>query len=323
MRVLVLGGTRFIGRAAVEMLVARGHHVMVVHRGELEPSDFVTVNHLHVDRAALGSVRAELAAFAPDAVLDSVALTKTDAETAVAALPDSPRVVVLSSIDVYQAYAALLAGADTEPVPLTEASPVRTQRYLNRGKGGRAPEDYEKLDVEEVYLARGGTILRLPMVHGAFDRQRREEFILRRVRAGRRRIPIGAGTWLTCRSSVGDVALGICLALESSSVAGEIFNLAEAPTASMRLWAAQILSVAGRDVELVRVPDELVPEDMALTRSRSQHILADASKARSALGWSHAAPLEGLRKSVAWHLANPPEVWDDNFEDDDKALSSE
>ena len=34
MRIIVLGGTRFIGRASVEELVRAGHSVMVVHRGE-------------------------------------------------------------------------------------------------------------------------------------------------------------------------------------------------------------------------------------------------------------------------------------------------
>ena len=75
---------------------------------------------------------------------------------------------------------------------------LAAQRYPYRGQG-RDLDDYEKLDVEETYLQRGATILRLPMVHGEHDRQRREEFVLRRVRAGRRRIPFGAGTWLTCR----------------------------------------------------------------------------------------------------------------------------
>ncbi len=42
------------------------------------------------------------------------------------------------------------------------------------------------------------TALRLSMIYGEHDGQRREEFILRRVRACRRRIPIGAGTSLDC-----------------------------------------------------------------------------------------------------------------------------
>lgn len=320
MRVLVIGGTRFIGRASVELLVARGHSVMVVHRGETEPADLVQAEHLHTDRANLAGVQEELASFRPDAVLDCTALTRTDAQTAVEALPRAAHVVVLSSIDVYQAYAALLNGTDQQPVPLTEQSPVRAERYFNRGKGGRTPDDYEKLDVEDVYLERGATVLRLPMVHGAHDRQRREEFILRRVRGKRERIPIGAGTWLTCRGYVGDIANGICLALESQTVAGEVFNLAQAPTPSMRLWAEQILQVAGSSAELVRVPDDAVPDDMRLTASQSQHLLADAAKARRVLGWSHGDPLEGLRQSVAWHLQNPPPEWDADFHRDDEAL---
>ncbi len=37
MRVLVLGGTRFIGRRIVELLLARGDEVLVVHRGSRSP----------------------------------------------------------------------------------------------------------------------------------------------------------------------------------------------------------------------------------------------------------------------------------------------
>jgi UDP-glucose 4-epimerase len=243
MRVIVIGGTRFIGRAAVEELVGHGNEVLVVHRGLLEPADLVAVRHVHVERAEMGSVREELAAFKPDAVLDSIALTRADAEGALAALPTGCRLVVLSSVDVYRAYTALMAETVSDPVPLTEDSPVRTERYPYRGTRPDM-DDYEKLDVEEAYIARGGTVLRLPMVHGAYDRQRREEFILRRVRAERSRIPIGSGAWLTCRGYVGDIASGVRLALENEHVAGEIFNLAEQPTPTMRLWAEQILQAA-------------------------------------------------------------------------------
>src|SRR5262245_64075132 len=124
MRFIVLGGTRFIGRATVEELVAHGHAVMVVHRGELEPPDLVAVEHVHTPRARLADMRDQLAAFAPDAVLDAIALTRSDAETAVAALPSTARLVVLSSVDVYRAYTGFLADQDVERVPLDEDSPV-------------------------------------------------------------------------------------------------------------------------------------------------------------------------------------------------------
>ncbi len=321
MRVVVLGGTRFIGRAAVEQLARSGHQVLVVHRGQTEPADLPQVEHVHAERAEWPSVAPRLADFQPDAVLDSIALTGRDAETSLAALPHGVRIVVLSSMDVYRAYGSLMAGTESDPVPLTEDSPVREQRYPYRGQR-EGMDDYDKLDVEETYLARGATILRLPMVHGAHDRQRREEFILRRVRGKRQRIPFGAGSWLTCRSYVGDVATAIELALSNRNVAGQIFNIAETHTATMRLWAQQILQAANWEAELVRVPDDALPADLSSTGTVSQHLQADASKARAVLGWQPGDAMAGLRKSVAWHLANPPTDADPGFEEDDRALEA-
>ena len=317
MRIAVLGGTRFIGRAIVEDLVSAGHSVVVVHRGETEPDDLVDVEHVHVDRRALASVRERLDG---DAVVDCLAMSRADADTAVAAAPAGARLVVLSSADVYAAYGAVLQGVAAEPVPCDETSPVRSERYPFRG---RIPgmDDYEKLDVEEVYLAAGGTVLRLPMVYGPHDQQRREWFVLRRVAAGRTRIPIGAGTWLSSRGFVADIASAVRLAVESDNVAGEVFNVAERQTASMRLWAQQILSAARSDAELVTVPDDVLPEDLKITGTIPQHLLKDSSKARSVLGWTETDSREALRRSVDWHLAHPPVEVDTDFSADDKALA--
>jgi 2'-hydroxyisoflavone reductase len=50
MRLLVLGGTKFVGRALVEEAVGRGHEVTIFHRGEAEPEGFPDVEHIHGDR---------------------------------------------------------------------------------------------------------------------------------------------------------------------------------------------------------------------------------------------------------------------------------
>jgi 2'-hydroxyisoflavone reductase len=47
---LVIGGTRFVGRAFVEQAVGQGHDVAVFHRSVSEPEDFPSVEHLHGDR---------------------------------------------------------------------------------------------------------------------------------------------------------------------------------------------------------------------------------------------------------------------------------
>lgn len=322
MRVVVIGGTRFVGRAIVEDLAAAGHELLVVHRGMLEPEGMPEAQHLHTERAELLSHRSELAEFRPDAAIDCRALTRADAETAIAALPAEIRLVVISSVDVYRAFGALNDDLETDPVPLDEGSPVRPNRYPYRGKM-EGMDDYDKLDVEDSYLARGGTSLRLPMVYGERDYQRREEFILRRVRAGRTRIPVGAGMWLACRGYVRDLARGARLALESSTAAGEVLNLCEDRTFSMAMWSRMILDAAGSDAQLVRVPDDLLPEDMTPTGTMTQHIAASAHKAKVMLGWTTTDPLETLRTTVAWHLANPPADENADFSADDRALSGE
>ncbi|MBV8959907.1 MAG: NAD-dependent epimerase/dehydratase family protein [Actinobacteria bacterium] len=320
MNVLVLGGTRFIGRAITEELVAAGHAVTVVHRGTTEPDGWVDVDHVHVARTELASVAEELRDRAPDAVVDCIAMTKADAHAAASLFGDDVRLLVLSSVDVYESYGALQEGRVGEPVPVFEDSPVRDKRYPYRGVID-GMDDYEKLDVEEVYLARGGTVLRLPMVYGEHDGQRREWPILRRVHAGRDRIPFGAGTWVTSRGYVRDIGTGVRLALESDRSAGEVFNLAEARSPSVELWARWILDAAGSHAELVRVPDDQLPDDLGITSAIGQHLTCDSSKARTVLGWTETALADAMRRSVTWHLANPP-TEAETFEVDDRALAT-
>jgi nucleoside-diphosphate-sugar epimerase len=323
MRVMVLGGTRFIGAAVVEELHANGHELLVVHRGEHEPADLPEADHLHADRQDLPHLRGPVDEFDPEAVVDVCAYSAADAETALAAVGDV-RLLVVSSMDVYRAFGAVLAGTETDALPVDETSPVRSERYPYRGRSHPSADtdSYEKLDVEAAYLAREATVCRLPMVYGERDHQRREEPLLRRARAGRDRVPTGSGGWLWTRGYVRDVAAGIRLALESDACLAEVLNLGEARTWSMGLWARHVLEAAGAGAELVRVPDVLLPDDLKALGTIPQHLLVDSSKARDLLGWTETDPHEALHRSVAWHLANPPEGADADFTADDRALAA-
>jgi len=320
MRIAVLGGTRFIGRAIVEELASQGHDLLVVHRGQLEPDDMPAVRHLHCDRSELLQHRHELDGFESEAAIDCRALTRTDAEIALQALPDVARWIVISSIDVYRAFGALHEDRETDPVPLDEESPVRPARYPYRGKLP-GMDQYDKLDVEDVYLPHGATVCRLPMVYGPRDYQRREEFILRRLRANRSRIPFGAGAWLGCRAYVRDIAHAVRLALDNSGATG-VMNLCEDRTYSMRMWVQMILEAAGSRAEVVRVGDDLLPDDLKETGTVSQHIAATSHKARTLLGWTTSDPFESLRTTVRWHLEHPPSEPNQDFSGDDRALAA-
>jgi nucleoside-diphosphate-sugar epimerase len=322
MRVLVIGGTEFIGRRTVELLTDRGDDVLVVHRGQTEPEPR-RGTHLHTDRKDFASKKAAITDFRPEAVVDCMALTATDVEAVLPHLPDVP-IVLLSSMDVYEAWENILAeGPATVAVPFDEDGPLRANRYPYRGRHAGKLDDYDKLDVEPAYLARQGCALRLGMVYGPHDPQRREEPVLRRVRADRKRIPTGPGNLLLPRLHVDDAATAILAALDHPHQAqGHAFNIAESRAYPVNAWLRAVLAAAGHEAELVRVPDDALPPDLRLTRAVEQQFLASTTKAQERLGWRPADPTEGVQRSTQWHLANPPTDTDDDFSADDQALAN-
>ncbi|MFI6673774.1 NAD-dependent epimerase/dehydratase family protein [Kribbella sp. NPDC050470] len=313
MRIAILGGTRFIGRAVVELLAAEGHELLVVHRGEHEPAGLPDVEHAHVDRHDGAALAGVLRSFGVEGLVDISGMNAAAADAALGAVGAEVKLVAISSGDVYRAYDGLHFDRTTDGVPLTEKAPLRERRFVD------GPQ-YENLEMEERYLPRGATVLRLGAVYGEHDYQRRFEFVLRRVRAGRKRIPVGSGQFLFSRVYVGDVATAVSLALAGDH-RGTAFNVVEPVTAPYRLFAEQILAAAGAsDVELVTVRDDLLPEDLALTGTLNQHLLMDSSKAHRVLGWAPADPAASLRRAVAWHLENPPSDASDDFSADDAVL---
>lgn len=319
MKVLVLGGTGFVGRHIVQRLLSAGDEVLVAHRGSAEPDDFPDVPHLHGDRSSFTGT----GSFRPDAVIDCCAQTAADVAAVHPHLPADAHLVELSSQDVYRAYELLRDGLEGVPVPQDETAPLRERRYPYRGLGfDGVDEDYDKLDVEPATLARGGTVLRLSMVYGEHDPQRREEMVLRRVRAGRTRIPVGSGGWLWTRLYAGDAAAAVDLALRTPAARGAVLNLGEAGTRPTIGWMRQVLAAAGHCAELVTVPDERVPDDLRFTRGRAQHLLSSSRRATELLGWHPSDPAGSVRRSVAWHLAHPPADPDPDFSADDRALPS-
>ena len=118
MDLLVIGGTRFFGRAAVEEAVRRGHRVTVFHRGEWEPDGFPDVEHLHGDRTRdLDPLRDR----SWDAVLDTWAFVPREVRELAVALG--------GRIGHYTYVSSLSVHPDDLPVGANEATPVHPAPY--------------------------------------------------------------------------------------------------------------------------------------------------------------------------------------------------
>src|SRR4051812_8008251 len=154
MRVLVIGGTSFIGLAAVKRLHGMGHEVTVFHRGATEPSDLPPVAHLHGDLDHLAAYSEAVTRLAPDVAVHMMLGMETQAREAMRALRGATGwLVVISSMDVYRAYARINRGepGPPDPVPLAEDAPLRDHLYPYRGKVDDL-HDYDKILVERVVM---------------------------------------------------------------------------------------------------------------------------------------------------------------------------
>jgi 2'-hydroxyisoflavone reductase len=99
MKLLILGGTQFVGRHITEQALARNHEVTLFNRGQRNPDLFPDVEKLHGDRNEDLSL---LHGREWDAVIDVSAYTPRQVRTMAAALVDSvEHYTFISTISVY------------------------------------------------------------------------------------------------------------------------------------------------------------------------------------------------------------------------------
>ncbi|MCB2156476.1 NAD-dependent epimerase/dehydratase family protein [bacterium] len=340
MRVLVIGGTRFMGPHVVRRLIAMGHGVAVFHRGHTEPDFPHEVLRLHGDRRRLRDHAVEFRTFAPDVVLDMIAVTESDAVEAMEVFTGlAKRFVVASSMDVYRAYGILLGKEDgpLQPVPMDETSKLRTNLYPYRGDEPRADDDpmkrmddYDKIPIERAVLGEPklpGTVLRLPMVYGPEDYQYRLFDPLKRMDDARPAILLeeGYAAWRTTRGYVENVAAAIALAVNDDRAAGRTYNVGEEDGLTEKEWLEAIGREAGWSGRVVSVPKEELPESLVADMNTDQDLVCDCSHIRDELGFKAEIDLpEALRRTIEWQRKNHPPRIDEsafNYAEEDKILA--
>lgn len=124
MKLLILGGTKFLGRAAVEAALARGHEVTLFNRGETNPELFPDTEKLRGDR---GHDLSALKGRTWDAVIDPSGYVPHVVRASAEALAGSTdHYLFISSISVY----ADFSGPSDEDSPLEELADDRPDDRL-------------------------------------------------------------------------------------------------------------------------------------------------------------------------------------------------
>ncbi|MFC5702482.1 NAD-dependent epimerase/dehydratase family protein [Cohnella faecalis] len=331
MRILIIGGTGFIGPYVVKELHEEGHTLAMFNRGHA-PLELSDVTVIQGDIESLADYKSEFQRFAPDVVVHMIAYTERDAHTAVSLFAGiAKRIVVLSSMDVYRAYGIVIGLEDAPPlpIPLDEQSPLRERLYPYGG-------DYEKILVERVMLNQAAllpaTVLRLPMVYGPGDPSHRLYKYVKRKLDNRSVLVLDEGFahWRASRGYVENVAHAIAVAAVSPVTGNRVYNVGEEDAHTEKEWAHAIARTLMWEVEVYTAAKSELPSELANRLLRTeQDWITNTSLIRKELGYKEiVAPEAALLATVQWEAANPPAALHPkdypllNYEDEDSFLSN-
>jgi len=318
-RVLVIGGSGFIGPHIVQALENAGHEVVVFHRN----SKTSVRREVLGDRRHLADYAGELRALKPDVVVDVILSSGRRARELVDVFRGATsRVIALSSGDVYRACGILhrFEEGPLQPVPLTESSALRTRPQTYPAAQIKAlqhvfgwfDDEYDKIPVEREILGDRdlpGTVLRLPMVYGPGDFAHRFHPIVKRIVDKRPAILFEEtfAAWRPPRGYVENVAAAIALAATSDRAAGRIYNVAEPDSPTELEWAKQIARLMAWTGEFVVLPADRMPAHLKVPANFEQHWVYDTSRIRGELGFRELIGREdAMRRTIEWERVNPP-----------------
>ena len=302
-RALVVGGTRFIGRATVEELLAGGYDVTVFNRGSHDNpfADDDRVDHLQGDRTASEDLEAA-AALDPDIVVDCVAYQPREVRAATDAFADVDAYVYVSSGGAYGAEEVPKREDETALEPCSEAQATDD-----------SPESYGPRKAEgdrEVFAAaeRGvdAMSVRPTIVYGAHDYTGRFDYWVDRVLAGDRVLVPGDGDSLWHLVAVENVARALRTVAEEGQP-GAAYNVGDRRLYPLEEFVTLVADAAGVEVDIVTAsPRELsaagIDPDAIPFYRRYPHVLDTARLA--SLGWEPVEAATAIEETVGAVLAS-------------------
>lgn len=306
-RILVMGGTRFVGRPLVALLQAAGHEVTVFTRGRQPVPEGLL--HIKGDRTVdsdLGLLRGHPF----DVIVDSSGRTREDTQRVLAVTgAPSHRLVYVSSAGVY---------ADSEVWPLDEDAPIDP---ASRHAG--------KAETESWLLAEGipFTSFRPTYIIGPGNYNPIERWFFDRL-CHERPIPLpGDGRLITQLGDVRDLAQAMARCIDVDTACNRIYNCSGRQGITLRGLIAAAALACGKDPAGVNIrsfdPAGLEPKARKAFPLRLSHFLTDTHRLQRELAWQQRFELSAsLADSFRLDYAKA-KVETPDFSADDVLLRSE
>jgi len=312
LKLLVLGGTRFIGRRLVEALLARGHKVTLFNRArKLDPFGN-RVSRIEGDRkTARDLVRAAHAG--RDGIFDFLCYDAEDARLAVEAFAGrTAHFITISTCSVYWCTGDF-------PCPVPEEDFERLGDFDERPGSIEYAYGYAKRKAEEVIAAAGGggglpaTRIRMPVVGGEADPTLRHISYFQRIDDGRPLVLPDGGVACFRQMYVGDAAETLADLPGKAIALGRAYNLACGEVLELRRIVETASSFLGRKAVTIPIPFPVL-DAKGLDRSFSPFSqpvsqIPSIERARRELGFTPTPFAAWLERIVAWyrdvHRAGP------------------
>jgi 2'-hydroxyisoflavone reductase len=304
-RLLILGGTGFVGRHITEAALDAGHDVTVFNRGQTNAGLFPTAVHLTGDRAA--GDYSSLADGEWDGVVDVNAYTRRAVREAMAALGGRVgHYTFISTVSVYE-HGPSTGEPVTEDGPLSAVDDPDAEEVTNETYGGlKVVCEREVLDAFDGR----STVIRPGIVAGPYDPTDRFTWWVRRAsRGGRMLVPNRPDQPVQAVHARDQADFVVKATVER--IAGVFNSVGPSEPLTLRGLVEACASAAGTDVEPVWADESFVAEHeipyphYLPSEAKIDNIFEASSAAAQAAGMRNRPIVETAADTLAWDRTRP------------------
>ncbi|MBD2197798.1 MULTISPECIES: NAD-dependent epimerase/dehydratase family protein [Calothrix] len=272
MRILIMGGTRFIGVYLTQLLVKQGHEVVLFNRGNRPAPALQGVGQIIGDRTDPTQLKAKLSQEQFDVIFDNNGRELSDTQPLAEIFQGRVQhFVYMSSAGVY---------LKSDQMPHVEGDPV-DPKSRHRGK-----------HETEAYLEQIGipfTSIRPTYIYGPRNYNDLEAWFFDRIVRDRPIVIPGHGLHITQLGHVKDLAQAMTQVIGNQQAIGQIYNISGDRYVTFDGLARACAQAAGKSADDIKIvhydPKKFDFGKRKAFPMRTQHFFASVNKAQSELAW--------------------------------------